>query len=196
MVNFHRDILRKINSGELLLAEDDRKAKLADGQAIGEMLLDAEARIGELSYSVPTASPIPSKKGQVPSRYDKMGLRRKQVENAQTIHRHPAAVAAVIKEARENEDIPTKTAVLNRIRYEKEKARREKAKEEPNKLVMTLEQELYITALEQVINILPQNPPKDWDEDAYRVAAGYAKIIIGRLEVFTWDETKLILPKK
>ena len=44
----------------------------------------------------------------------KAGPSSKQVQHSQAIHRNPGAVAAIIKEARDNEDIPTKTAVLKK----------------------------------------------------------------------------------
>ena len=52
----HKELLKKIKSGQIQLAEEDRKAKLADGQAIGEALLDVEVRIGQLLPSAEEAT--------------------------------------------------------------------------------------------------------------------------------------------
>jgi hypothetical protein len=115
---------------QLGMSEQQRKATLADGQDAGEMLLNIEARIGELSYSVPDAPHTRhdhlAAKGHhpEPEKPERMGLTGGRVESAQAIHREMkkpggGAVAAVIKQARENEDIPTKTAVLNKIKLDK-----------------------------------------------------------------------------
>ena len=107
------------------------------------------------------------------------------MNTAEAIHRNPAAVRAVIAEARENEDIPTKTAVLNKIRYEKEKERAEKAKDHtPPKFVLNLEQEKYINALYGIIDLLPSSPPKNWNEKSFAHAQGLVKVIRKRLEAF------------
>lgn len=49
-----------------------------------------------------------------------------RAHSARAIARRPEAVAQVIAEAKENEDIPTKTAVLDRIALEKERKRRKR----------------------------------------------------------------------
>ena len=109
---------------QLGMSEAQRKATLADGQDAGEMLLNIEARIGELISSTPRrydTSNVGDKKApkQLPSLPD--GVTSRRSTQSQAIHRNPAAVAAVIKEARENEDIPTKTAVLKQIQLDRAK---------------------------------------------------------------------------
>jgi hypothetical protein len=80
------------------------------------MLLNIEARIGELSKEMPKENyrGIPKDARDGGSKEDRLGIPRLRIDNAQAIHRNPAAVAAVIKQARENEDIPTKTAAFMR----------------------------------------------------------------------------------
>jgi hypothetical protein len=106
---------------QLGMSEAQRKATLADGQDAGEMLLNIEARIGELYESMPPAPPShhPGPGRGKTADIKKAGVSFQNASRAQTIHRNPAAVAAVIKEARENEDIPTKTAVLKEIQLQK-----------------------------------------------------------------------------
>lgn len=100
---------------QLGVTEAQRKATLADGQDAGEMLLNIEARIGEL---LPEDARHLPQKGDAGKRLpDDISWRR--AAKSRTIHRNPAAVKAVIKEARENEDIPTKTAVLNKIKADR-----------------------------------------------------------------------------
>ena len=62
-----------------------------------------------------------------------------RVYQSQTIAKHPDVVEKIKREARRNEDIPTKTAVLSEIRYQREvdiRKRKEKElktpKERPN----------------------------------------------------------------
>lgn len=177
---------------QLGMAMDQQDATLEDGQGAGEMLLDIESRIGELSKQMPRELRNQKTVGRVPedqrgrTKAKKIGLSSEQaLRNAQTIHSNPAAVAAVKAEAKANRDIPTKTAVLNRIRYEKEKQRQSKAKAAPvSALEATAAEAQYINALEQCLSFLPKKPPKQWTKNGLRVARGYAKIIIGRLEVF------------
>lgn len=118
----HQALLRKIKSGQLGLAEEDRKTKLAEGQIIGEALLGVERRIGELSFEEPKVSSgrysSPVRDGAVKPKHGRLGMTRGRMEVSQAIARHPEAVARVVAEAKRNEDIPTKTAVLQRIRLD------------------------------------------------------------------------------
>jgi hypothetical protein len=75
---------------------------LADGQDAGEMLLNIEARIGELYESLPSKERAPAAEraggGKIKD-MEKVGIAERAAQKAQTIHRNPAAVAAIIKEA-------------------------------------------------------------------------------------------------
>ena len=77
------------------------------------MLLDIEARIGELSLAIPSEPAWHKDKDGHPQRggekqkHEKMGMSRAKKERAQVIYNNPEAVAEVIKEAEENEDIRT-----------------------------------------------------------------------------------------
>lgn len=80
---------------------------------IGEMLLNIEARIGEL---LPTAKEalanVAGKRGQPRSgprpRSLPDDITEKRAQQARHIKDNPSAVAAIIKEAEESEDIPKK----------------------------------------------------------------------------------------
>ena len=104
---------------QLGMTEAQRKATLRDGQDAGEMLLSIEARIGELLESRPRGKFSDPNKNSGHGVKLPDGVSNDRSHQAQAIHRNPAAVAAVIKEARENEDIPTKTAVLKHIQLER-----------------------------------------------------------------------------
>ena len=139
-------------------------------------------------HQVHHAYMISSKKDEIMSesaKHEKLGLKNKtHLANAQAINNHPDVVDKVIKQAKENDDIPTKTAVINQIRYEKEKTRKENAKPIKSNIEMKLVEQRYIIALEEIITILPTEPPKDWSEEAFGYANGFVKIIMKRLEAF------------
>ena len=114
-VGFYREKLKLLK--HLDVANEQRQATLADGQDAGKMLLDIEARIGELF------SKLPRKKSwaddsikSIPAQTADIGIKERDAYRAQEVFEHPEAVAEVIKEAEENEEIPTKTAVLNKVR--------------------------------------------------------------------------------
>ena len=181
-VSFYRTQLKVMK--DLNMTEAQRKVTLRDGQDAGELLLDIEKRVGELAYKEPRVPPKGGKKE--PRKPERLGLKRKRMESAQAIAGHPDVVEKVKKQARANEDIPTKTAVLSEIKYEKEKERRKTAegKKQEIKAIISIEQVQYINALDRCIHILPQKPPKQWDDAGLKEAKAKAKIIIKLLEVF------------
>jgi len=131
----HRQLLKKIKSGEIHIAEEDRKTRLAEGQICGEALLDIEVKIGQM---LPSAEEMKKLAGGGASQKDAAGrftggggnvtlpegYRRKdggshnKAQYARALAANPAAVAAIKAEAKRNEDIPTKTAVINRIKLD------------------------------------------------------------------------------
>jgi len=98
---------------------------MKDGQDAGIALLAIEAKIGEL-LPKDARSILGRKTTLIPAK-DKAGIRGlpdgidfRQAHHARAIASHPREVEEVIREAEENEDIPTKTAVLNKIAYKRE----------------------------------------------------------------------------
>ena len=55
------------------------------------------------------------------------------MKQSMKIAKHPEFVEKIKKKAREKEDIPTKTAVLSEIKYQKEKKRRKKSRKQKAK---------------------------------------------------------------
>jgi hypothetical protein len=148
-VKFYQAKVRLMD--QLGMSEAQRKATLADGQDAGEMLLNIEARIGELSITAPRTPPRydvgrGAREAAGPLKAERLGLTPARMKKSEAIHRNPAAVAKIIKQARENEDIPTKTAVLNEIRYEREKKQTALARKEIARLT-TGEEQLDIATL-------------------------------------------------
>ena len=193
-VTFYRQMIKGFD--QLKMTEAQRKRTLQDGQEAGEMLLDIETRIGELAYEVERTKPIPmatpsgsligTKSSGKPLKHERLGMTEKRMKQSQIISKHPDIVERVKAQARENEDIPTRTAVVNEIKYQKEKERRKETegKQTEVKAIIAIEQVQYLNALDRCITILPQKPPTKWNEDALKEATAKARIIIKRLEVF------------
>ncbi len=134
--------IRAIN--KLQLAEDVREQKKEEAQMLAEALLDAEVRIGDLLKQIPKASggdrksrkfkndtnvdfertidtgvaKLETKKEAI----ERLGFNQKQAERFETLSSNKEIVEQVKAEARENEDIPTRSRVLQLVK--------EKSKEE------------------------------------------------------------------
>lgn len=189
-VSFYRQKIKLMD--QLKMTEAQRKATLSDGQDAGEMLLDIETRIGELAKEegrVPVSTSKDTgrfEKSGKAKKAERLGIERNRFQNAQKIAANPKIVEKVKAQAKANEDIPTKTAVLAEIRYQKEKKRREEAegKKGGNRAIVAIDQANYINALDRCIGILPTKPPKDWSEKPFKEAVAKANIIMRRLEAF------------
>ena len=83
------------------------------------MLLDIEAQLGELAIKEEKSKPIITRRqpdGSVlatkqdkPPKHERLGISPKRMAQAEAIHKHPEIVEKVKAQARENEDIPTRT---------------------------------------------------------------------------------------
>jgi DNA N-6-adenine-methyltransferase (Dam). len=115
------------------IAQEVRNQKLKEGQEIAEAVLDAEVRIGELMREVPKASggdrrsenfknntdvTFEKQKKQVIS---DMGFTPMQVSRFETLAAHPEAVERAKAEAREKDEIVTRSSVLDIVASEKDK---------------------------------------------------------------------------
>jgi len=187
-VSFYKQKLKLME--KLGMAQDQLDATRADAQDAAEMTLDATAKVGELASKEPQERP---QRGSTrksissnPPKHERLGLPKKDMKQAQVIAKHPKIVEKIKAQARENNDVASKGAVLSEIKYEKEKARRIEAegKKTESRAIVSIEQIQYIQALERCIRILPQKPPKRWDPEPLKEATAYAKIITKRLEVF------------
>jgi hypothetical protein len=168
---------------QLGVSEEQRKATLADGQDAGVMLLNIEARIGELIESVPERE-----KKAAAGRGERslpVEVNKDRSKAAQAIHRNPAAVAEVIREAKENEDIPTKTAVLNKIKHQKAEAQlkafREQYPKGPKPPELPIYLEKCIDHLVQVNTVVKQffNYPDQVQPDRMQEFIRQVKILVG-----------------
>ena len=109
------------------VAQEVRKQKLKEGQEIGEAVLDAEVRIGELMRDVPKAQGKRTDKQPLPTDgqklktdvFTEMGFTHSQVQRFETLAAHPEIVAQAKAEAKENDDIVTRSLVLSRVKAQK-----------------------------------------------------------------------------
>lgn len=123
--------IRAINKVEL--ATEVRDQKRDEARMLSEALLDAEMRIGEITKTIPKAIKGNQYTGKMVSDsgvgyqtskkevVEKLGLNMKQVERFETLANNPDIVEQVKAEARENDDLPTRTQVIS---LAKEKVRR------------------------------------------------------------------------
>lgn len=110
---------------KLQLAEDVREQKKEEAQMLAEALLDAEVRIGDLLKTIPKAKNQYNKcssqqcekqketKQEVITR---LGFNKDQANRFETLSSNKDIVEQVKAEARENEDIPTRTRVLQLVK--------------------------------------------------------------------------------
>lgn len=127
--------IRAIN--KLELAEEVREQKKEEAQMLAEALIDAEVRIGDLLKTIPKAQgtrtdinkpididvvKLETKKEAI----ERLGFNQKQAERFETLASNKDIVEQVKAEARENEDIPTRSRVLQLV---KEKTKEEKDSE-------------------------------------------------------------------
>jgi hypothetical protein len=123
-VSFYKEKLKLFDAlgDRMNLSEEQRKITLKDGQEAGIMLLEIEGKIGELSKEIPQervggVERHAHLKSGKPPKHEKLGLKvREQLTRKQMIANYPKEKEEVIKEAIANDDIPTPTAVINKIK--------------------------------------------------------------------------------
>lgn len=163
------------------VAQEVRKQKLKEGQEIAEAVLDAEVRIGELMRQVPKASggdrrsenfknntdvTFEKQKKQVIS---DMGFTPMQVSRFETLAAHPEIVEQAKAEARENDDIVSRSLVLNMVKSKQKEEQLEQAKQhiiEQNR--PTVAPRLFVTdcttaRLKEKCDLLLTDPPYSTD---------------------------------
>lgn len=113
------------------VAQEVRKQKLKEGQEIAEAVLDAEVRIGELMAATPKAQGFASiRDTAVTNKTDALKQAgftgsdekiRQMAHRFETLAAHPEAVERAKAEARENQEMVTRSSVLEKVASEKEK---------------------------------------------------------------------------
>lgn len=118
------------------LAQEVRKQKLSEAQDIAEAVMDAEAKVGELMKQIPKASGGNHGNQYTGGKNDnavvfakskedvirEAGFTPKQVQRFETLAAHPEVVAQAKAEARENDDIVSRSFVLEKIKSQKKES--------------------------------------------------------------------------
>ena len=155
-----REQLNMVRAGikaldKLDMAKDVREQKKAEAQMLAEALMDAEVRIGEILLAMPKAqgkrtdiqplltteeklqpppTPQPKPLETKQEAAQKLGFNKQQVERFQTLAQHKDIVEQVKQEARANDDLATRTAVLqavkDQVKQDKEKHYKEQITDE------------------------------------------------------------------
>lgn len=117
-------------AGKVKEQEELNQAALASGQRWGIVHLYGQKRLGEITREMPTAQGVnePKRLGGVSAEPKQAVLRTQGVthqaaSDAERIAAHPEIMEKVIEDAKERGDIPTKGAVLSRIKAESYKER-------------------------------------------------------------------------
>lgn len=149
-----REQLNMVRAGikaldKLDMAKDVREQKKAEAQMLAEALMDAEVRIGEILLAMPKAQGANNrfavKKVELPTSEEnysdptpqrklietkqeaaqKLGFNKQQVSRFQTLAQHKDIVEQVKQEARANDDLATRTAVLQAVRFKQVEEKKE-----------------------------------------------------------------------
>jgi len=149
---------------------------LQDGQRVGSVLLYALAKMGELLKGIPIKRDKQSstQRTSLPSLPE--GITHKQSYFAQQLAEHKDLIEETIKEAEENEDIPTKTEALRKIKEYEFKKKIEKQKQKIKEL----------KAPEGLFDVIVIDPPwpygTEHDSDSRRVASPYPEMSIEEIK--------------
>jgi len=112
-LNIYHTKLNAVN--RLNVAQAVRKQTLEDGQKVGAALLWAEAKLGEILASQTShGGSLKGAKGAPRSLPE--GVTHKQSHYAQQLAGHKNLIEETIKDAVEDEDIPTRTTVMRKIK--------------------------------------------------------------------------------
>lgn len=201
-----RDKLAMVRAGikaldKLDMAQEVRQQKKEEAQMLAEALMDAEVRIGEILLAMPKASgkhenranqyasaksntTVTSSTQQAPpppvqtkeEAVKKLGFDKIQVSRFQTLAKHKDIVEQVKQEARANDDLATRTAVLQAVKakqveekkenYETKKKEFEKpiTLERTNQRIIQGDSRLVLGTLEsRSIDLLLTDPPYGMD---------------------------------
>ena len=192
-----REQLNMVRAGikaldKLDMAKDVREQKKAEAQMLAEALMDAEVRIGEILLAMPKASgknnqyvqekvksnsgvtfqsevkptilpPVQTKEQAV----KELGFDKIQVSRFQTLAQNKEIVEQVKQEARANDDLATRTAVLQAVKVrEKEKVHEIRKQEyaeriEEKKLI---DSRIDIFSIDKKFRVIYADPPWQYDD--------------------------------
>lgn len=130
---------------KLDLAKEVREQKREEAGYLADALLDAETKIGEILKRIPKATTNHKNKNLTTGANSKLeqvkelGFSNKQVSQFQKLAENKDIVEQVKTEARENEDLPTRTEVLRKIKEREKEDRISDEKKSRGKVISNLE---------------------------------------------------------
>ena len=209
-VNAARKILKSKT-----LTQEQFNSVLTKAQEQGEIVIDAKAELGKFIKDTPSKSGertdlLPSKQevGKT-STFTYLGLTQRQASNYQTIAKNPIAVEKAKAIAKENNDIPTESLVLQIVR-QKEKEERETIRQAEIKAQSKQKAKIPTDNYSCIVIDPPWNYGTQYDTNGRRVANPYPEMTfdqIAELKIkakpdcimflwathkFIWDAKKLL----
>ena len=145
------------------LAQDVLQQKIQEAQQIAEVKTRAEMRLGELTAAMPKAKGGRPEKTCSPEKQvletksealAKVNISRKKASQYELMAAHPDVVEQAIAEARENDDIVSRAAVLSMIKEQKraeKESHREEVRQQNAEKVQALSNPLEAQGLFQTI---------------------------------------------
>ena len=198
---------------KLDMAQEVRQQKKDEAQMLAEALMDAEVRIGEILLAMPKASgkhdnranqyasgkiltseessisveqpkPQPKPIETKQEAAQKLGFNKQQVERFQTLAKNKDIVEQVKQEARANDDLATRTAVLQAVKYKEkedkkdyikaivEEAKKQEAIQNPYKDLQEMKKGWYKVGNQFLYS--GSNVDKEFTEQLPRCVFGFA----------------------
>ena len=135
-------------------------AWIKEGQTVGEMELRGQERLGAMAKKEDQVL-APSKKhggGRVPSveppKWQRLGFKSgKAMKLAEFLAAHPEEVKEVIKEAKEEDDLPSKGAVKSKVRAKKAEEAMQQRRTEKKESPLLSEHLRWCISMQSEINI-------------------------------------------
>jgi N6-adenosine-specific RNA methylase IME4 len=124
---------------KLGLGKEVRQQKLDEGQMIADALLDAEVRLGELMREIPKATKWDTAGNQKDNgvhlttkaeELKSIGFNEKQKQRFEKLAAHPEIVAQAKAEARQNDDMVSRSFVLEKIKAKEKETKADERREE------------------------------------------------------------------
>ena len=165
------------------LAQDVLQQKIQEAQQIAEVKTRAEMRLGELTAAMPKAkggkpyqtsysSSRETSKTTKQEALAKVNISKQKASQYELMAAHPDVVEQAIAEARENDDIVSRSAVLNKIKQAKREAEIQRQVEELEQRALEVPDGLF--------DVIVMDPPwaygTGYDADGRRCANPYPEM--------------------
>lgn len=154
------------------LAREVRLQKLEEAQDISEAVLDAEVKIGELMAKLPKQNTHNRAKNRLDSGVasktqiiENAGFSVKQAQRFETLAKNPELVEQAKAEARENDDIVSRSLVLEKVKQKKREEKEEKRESERRENAIKIEQLQTPLEAKGLFQTIVIDPPWDWNDE-------------------------------